>query len=129
MVELGELANEWQGFKYWKKNKTLDRRKLLEEHADCLHFALSLENKLHQTNEIILKNPSTFEEFFIKGDYGSNDALSAFNIAYEFISDDTASILVGVIGLGICLDINLDEMEQAYLKKYEKNLARQAEGY
>lgn len=25
LVELGELANEWQGFKHWKKNKVIIR--------------------------------------------------------------------------------------------------------
>ena len=41
LVELGELANEWKGFKYWKKDKKINREKLLDEFADCLHFALS----------------------------------------------------------------------------------------
>ena len=42
LVELAELANEAQFFKFWKQNKHIDKKKILEEYADCLHFALSL---------------------------------------------------------------------------------------
>ena len=52
-VELGELLQEWKGFKYWKLSKgEIDREKLLEEWADCCHFALSLENKEHDDYKI-----------------------------------------------------------------------------
>ena len=45
-VELGELLQEWKEFKYWKLSKgEIDREELLEEWADCCHFALSLENE------------------------------------------------------------------------------------
>ena len=50
-VELGEALQEWKSFKYWKKNKgIIDINKLLEEIADCLHFALSLENEIKNYN-------------------------------------------------------------------------------
>ena len=43
-VELGELLQEWKQFKFWKLNKgEIDRDKMLEEWADCMHFALSLD--------------------------------------------------------------------------------------
>jgi dimeric dUTPase (all-alpha-NTP-PPase superfamily) len=42
-VELGELANAWQGFKHWKEN-TSPKDETLEEYADCLSFILSLAN-------------------------------------------------------------------------------------
>ena len=43
-VEFGELANEIQFFKHWKKNKLIDKAKVIEEACDCLHFILSLAN-------------------------------------------------------------------------------------
>ena len=50
-VELGEALQEWKAFKYWKKNKgIIDINKLLEEIADCLHFALSLEGEIKNCN-------------------------------------------------------------------------------
>lgn len=66
-VELGELANEWRGFKFWSKDQNprteeniIDqtaagnqifnivvgkRNPLLEEYVDCLHFFLSIAVK------------------------------------------------------------------------------------
>src|SRR5690554_588421 len=67
-VELGELANEWRGFKFWSTNQNPRTRvyygppelpdvgtyvnPLLEEYVDCLHFILSigLELKIDQVN-------------------------------------------------------------------------------
>lgn len=64
-VEIGELANEWRGFKHWSKNQKPRTRAvrslgaddigvergeaynpLLEEYVDCLHFFLSIARQL-----------------------------------------------------------------------------------
>lgn len=42
-IELGEMLNDHQGFKYWKKNNA-PKESLLEECADVLHFYLSIAN-------------------------------------------------------------------------------------
>ena len=47
-VGVGKALNEWGGFKYWKTDKFIDREALLEELADCLHFALSLEGYFNE---------------------------------------------------------------------------------
>jgi dimeric dUTPase (all-alpha-NTP-PPase superfamily) len=51
LVEIGELANELETFKHWKKNKKSlsektpnDLQKAKEELIDCLHFYLSWTN-------------------------------------------------------------------------------------
>lgn len=44
MVEVCELANEVQDFKYWKLSKVIDTARVLDEWADCFHFALSIYN-------------------------------------------------------------------------------------
>lgn len=61
-VELGELANEWRGFKFWSEDQeprtevivkyysggpTEIENWLLEEYVDCLHFILSIGNELN----------------------------------------------------------------------------------
>ncbi|AIC95393.1 dUTP diphosphatase [Shouchella lehensis] len=67
LVELGECANEWRGFKFWSEDQEprtfASRMKysdpvnrhgaypvsyspLLEEYVDCLHFVLSIGNSL-----------------------------------------------------------------------------------
>lgn len=69
-VELGELANEWRGFKHWSKDQEprYEKRErvfsgpdsppgshetvsypLLEEYVDCLHFFLSLGRQIGLT--------------------------------------------------------------------------------
>lgn len=58
-VEIGELANEWRGFKHWSNDRQPRTRKihsdrdayletnpLLEEYVDCLHFFLSIARQL-----------------------------------------------------------------------------------
>ena len=44
LVEIGELANEWKTFKYWKKTSQIDWAKVQDELVDCLHFFASLAN-------------------------------------------------------------------------------------
>ena len=72
-VELGELANEWRGFKYWSNNQeprtalteipsyagipfftdAKTRNPMLEEYVDCLHFILSIGLELGIKNILI----------------------------------------------------------------------------
>jgi len=56
MVEVGEMANEHRGFKYWSA-KGPNEEKLKEEYIDVLHFVLSLGNEIFYSNhnEIIKK--------------------------------------------------------------------------
>jgi dimeric dUTPase (all-alpha-NTP-PPase superfamily) len=52
-VELGELTQEIGFFKYWKKNKTINKVRPYDEWADCMHFMASLGNKYgHRVNSI-----------------------------------------------------------------------------
>ncbi|WP_432199562.1 dUTP diphosphatase [Anoxybacillus gonensis] len=82
-VELGELANEWRGFKYWSNNQKpriraydecpcgtdygscdeygcddglLTYNPLLEEYVDCLHFILSIGLELGMPHRLLLGN-------------------------------------------------------------------------
>lgn len=130
LVELGELANEWQGFKHWKKHKEINRERLLDEFADCLHFGLSLENQLHQVSnhvkdaiEEIVKN--------LDNECKNKDVLEGFKYVFNAVLDTTGYIspLLSIIALGRCLDISLDEMEQSYYRKNKVNYKRQQEGY
>src|SRR5690606_28291239 len=46
IVELSELANEIQFFKYWKNEVVVDHQKAVEEYIDVIHFSISLSNDL-----------------------------------------------------------------------------------
>lgn len=125
LTELGELANEWQGFKYWKKNKNVNREKLIEEWADCFHLALSLENRLKQTTKYILQDTDSILDKF-KGK--EINICKSFEQAYECILKEEI-ILPVIIVLGRYLGISYDEMEKAYLDKNKVNYERQEKGY
>lgn len=131
LTELGELANEWQGFKHWKKNKIIDKEKMLSEFADCLHFALSLENNLKQLDKESLQN---FDYIVRKIDAQAksstleDDKIYGFIATYKTVIEEDIPLL-GIITLGLCLNITLDEMEEFYLKKHNINYQRQESGY
>jgi len=135
LVELGELANEWQGFKYWKQNKNIDRERLLDEFADCMHFALSIENHNQQLSKEKLKYfPERFEKMCKEGKSTESDISDAFINTYRYVLNNCQPI-GAILALGACfavnpyLNITPDEMQEAYLKKYEINIKRQQEGY
>lgn len=129
LVELGELCNEDKSFKHWKKHKEVDREKLLDEFADCLHFSLSLENHLKQIRRDNLEDFDNFIGPLIKDSKEmKNDISGAFMNTFYMVLRKR-SILLAVITLGICLDISLEDMEKAYYKKHKENYKRQEEGY
>lgn len=129
LVELSELANEVQSFKYWKLNKKIDESKIREEWADCLHFALMIERKRKQVKFAI--NPNLWFEQIPESLLGDNEALTnAFTEAYMHILNKTDLCpLKTVIRLGYQLGMTDDDMVVEYNKKWEKNLQRQKHNY
>lgn len=133
LVEVGELANEWQGFKHWKKHKEIDREKLLEEFADCFSFALSLEGHLHELDSDFIEQIDAVidlcDSISDKPDIVPDDEIIyAFNDTFLHISRQD-EVLQHILLLGRFLNITLDEMQEAYLKKNKVNWQRQKEGY
>ena len=130
-VELSEFINEVKSFKYWKKNKEVDRNKVIEEACDCLHFILSLANDKELTlkrNNVskLLKdiNDIDFAYMCIK------DVLWR-NICFEI--QCTAINLEAMLELLIYiikqLDFTYEDLIKEYDRKYEINIQRQREGY
>ncbi|MDF2804878.1 MAG: hypothetical protein K0S61_4783 [Anaerocolumna sp.] len=125
LVELGELANVWQGFKHWKKHKEINREKLLEEFADCLSFALSLENQLHQSDLDINYYVENLNPKF-------HESIDIMILQFNGLFDEVCRLdnaLEGVIICGLWLGITPEEMEQAYYAKNKVNYERQNNGY
>lgn len=136
-VELGELANEWRGFKFWSKRQEPRRvhksiafsnpggafehvsYPLLEEYVDCLHFILSIGLDIEYTNIKIepLKK---------------NTVLHSFRYIFarvDTIEDDYKRIFDAFVGLAEHLGFTWDEVEQAYMDKNAINHRRQDNGY
>lgn len=121
-VELGELLNEWQNFKFWKKNKTFSKKDFLLEFADCLAFALSLESQCP------FYTPYKYESLD-EVNIGYIYAMVSLNDVIDMCFECLPSVLMNTIVLGHKLGITLDEMERAYNYKYKINLERQQNGY
>ena len=118
-VELGEALQEWKSFKYWKKNKgIIDINKLLEEIADCLHFALSLEGEIKNYNF----KEVTEEEF---KDYAKYDLYEIIDKCFTIYG----TVLGDTIALGLCLGFTLEQLEEVYYKKNKINWDRIANNY
>lgn len=130
-VELGELAQEWKGFKYWKKTKgEVDRSKLMEEYADCLHFAVSLTNHYVETSpaskrflEAFLSTITEIEETKpVKERF-----IRCFDTDRHF--EGGALLLIDTLRLGEGLGFTLEEIEEAYYYKNNINWERLRKGY
>ncbi|SDX64338.1 dUTP diphosphatase [Salimicrobium album] len=125
-TEIGELANEWRGFKKWSNDQEPRREKMLEEYVDCLHFVLSigLEKgyRLSYSNIASMKADSITEQFnalFRKvGDFSQFRTIGNYNTIFDLF-----------LSLGEMLGFTEDEIEEAYLAKNKINHNRQLTGY
>ncbi|QFT90130.1 dUTPase [Bacillus sp. THAF10] len=126
LVELGELANETRCFKFWSEKPPAERKVILEEYVDGVHFILSLGITFQ------------FQEELVTGIARQCDSLSdQFNLMYEQISsfrkEQTEENFVVLFDtyhtLGEMLGFHWEEIEQAYLEKNKVNHQRQQEGY
>ena len=153
-VELGELANEWRGFKYWSENrfpqtkvfKTVDTdmkvkiNPLLEEYVDGLHFILSIGNDLGITHEDIcveddLTGEDTTETFNDLFNYVTTlnvylDIKIPASITREDLKEAYHDIFECFVGLGESqLGFTWEQIKQAYFAKNKENHRRQENGY
>jgi dimeric dUTPase (all-alpha-NTP-PPase superfamily) len=154
LVEVGECANNWRGFKFWSNDQVprtteicklcdgagylqyetecpscegkgdVNANPLLEEYVDILHFILELG--------IVLDVLYSFDDIKI---YKSNNIEHQFIKLYREITnlwlepEFYSEVLNTYIGLGEILGFTWDQIEQAYLEKNAVNHQRQADGY
>lgn len=127
LVELGELANELKSFKYWKNpdNIVVDKEKLHEEFADCMHFALSLENITD-----IAKISVSDEKFISILDDAEKDVTinDIFNAVFFNITTQN-NVLLNVIYLGMSLGLTMDDIVSGYVRKNKINHERLENDY
>ena len=154
-VELGELAQNWRGFKFWSKDQEPRtevysseylvlpdgreiekvRNPLLEEYVDCLHFLLSIGNELEY-------------DYVPKPDFFPTDLITLFLQVNAEISDiyyllsvvkserdhdtllNTYQCLFDLfLMIGQRLGFTEEEAIDAYLAKNKINHARQDNSY
>lgn len=130
-VELSEFMNEVKTFKHWKKNKEIDRSKVIEEACDCLHFILSIANDKDIELKII-KLEKAFRDL--------HDVNFAYMCIKEMLWKDIYSgMQCNEFNLGVVLGILIyiieelgftyEDLIKEYDRKYEINIQRQVEGY
>jgi dimeric dUTPase (all-alpha-NTP-PPase superfamily) len=140
LVELGECANEWRGFKFWSVNQLahtsavrvpcmMEEDKeyynpLLEEYVDGLHFILEIGLEIELDS--FLYNPNH--------KYKYDDITRQFVLVSWFttqmLEDDYYDGLVNsYIELGFMLGFTWEQIEQAYMEKNQINHQRQESGY
>lgn len=147
LVELGECANEWRGFKFWSKDQkprtnipfhTISmvvetgeeisdveyRNLLLEEYVDGLHFVLELGIEMGFFPEKVAAYPeeNTVDSF-----------VTVMERAIDFDihpSKENYNLLFGrFLELGVFLGFSQDEVECAYYAKNKINHQRQENSY
>src|SRR5690625_3647132 len=146
-VELGELAQNWRGFKFWSKDqnprtKVLKQptmndedkeyyNPLLEEYVDCLHFYLSIGN------DLIINTKYEFAPSYV------SRVITLLGLINRYTSemwwehhDETGNAFIKwlfgfqhFLRLGEVLGFTWEEIEEAYLEKNKINHERQANGY
>lgn len=126
LTELGELANEWRGFKYWSEDTEAREADMLVEYVDNLHFILSLENYYEfKYRGIGSIRQATITDQFTTIFY----AVASLASDKENKVAELLSIRAHFIGLGEMLGFTSEQVENAYNDKYKINFERQASGY
>lgn len=135
MVELSEMMNELESFKYWKKNK--NKTNHFEEAIDALHFVLSI------INDLIPVLKTTEESLNIeieKENYDKTKKLSyselylliskiISDLVYENEEEAISAILITILIIIHKMGYTTEDMIKEYNRKYEINIQRQQEGY
>ena len=124
LVELGELANELQFFKYWKENTNIDRQRAIEEYIDVIHFAIGLAVDLGvDEHEYIETQPQDLSKLFI----GIANLATVLSLSKS--KEHAKSLLNNVITLGYQLGLTEETVLVAYDEKNAINYERQNSNY
>jgi dimeric dUTPase (all-alpha-NTP-PPase superfamily) len=142
LVELGECANEWRGFKFWSTNQSPRTQKarapyidlddadfynpLLEEYVDGLHFILELGLEIEV-------NVSDISIMYAR----EWDVTKQFNNVFASVADFETTkdfhcydnLISRYYELGEVLGFTDEQIEQAYFAKNKINHVRQETGY
>ncbi|WP_339020516.1 dUTP diphosphatase [Spiroplasma endosymbiont of Atherix ibis] len=126
LVEISEFINEYRSFKYWSNKGPSERKIILEELIDCLHFIISLgtnlnfdfskfNNKITQASDIDSWSINVYRKALILEE--NFNTQSYYQLLDEFLS------------ITYILDISRNEVLNFYNKKNEINFNRQDTGY
>ncbi|WP_338788790.1 dUTP diphosphatase [Metabacillus sp. FJAT-53654] len=151
LVEVGECANEWRGFKFWSTNqqpRTLALRHpammeedkeyynpLLEEYVDGLHFVLELALEIaYEIQFDVCDYISEIDNDIKSQEQKSKNIIEQFNTVFYFANTvnydcEYSNLFAAYYYLGEMLGFTWDQIEQAYMDKNKINHERQESGY
>lgn len=125
LVEIGELANETRCFKFWSLKGASEKKKILEEYVDGIHFFLSIGIDLDM------------KPTYLSSEYIKSDLSSLFLKVYGHVSSLQTSLtqqsyieaFQSFLQLGEGLLFTAEEIREAYFEKNKINHKRQLENY
>lgn len=150
LVELGELAQNWRGFKFWSEDQEPITKKLventneygvvfssyyknplLEEYCDCLHFILSIGNdiKINAKQAFLPSGTKQIITLFAKINRYVSELWWQCHDNGEEKTVKWLFAFSNLLRLGEQLGFTWKQIEQAYYHKNETNHKRQENGY
>ena len=159
LVEIGETANFWRGFKFWSKNQNpvttsispifgtnvdgsqhqsfREYNPLLEELVDCLHFILSIGNELNIQDRfsetvnfnIGARTKITHPVDNFKKVFRSAAALNSEFVDERYLKTIYMDLFSEFTTLVDSLGFTEEQLETAYYEKNKINHERQDGGY
>lgn len=139
VVEVGEFANETRTFKFWSSKGSSEKKVILEEYVDGIHFLVGIGLDVGAQPTVLLQEliKSTPKLLEIDESDEIMSVITRIGNLYNNVRDDSGnraielwvSLFVQYINLGKLFGFTLEEMEGAYFMKNEKNHQRQDNGY
>jgi dimeric dUTPase (all-alpha-NTP-PPase superfamily) len=126
LVEVGELANETRCFKFWSKKPSSEKKVILEEFVDGVHFILSLGINIG-IKHFELREASYHEEDVTKQFIEIFNSIHDLKVKRSVTEYD--QLVHQYFYLGELLGFSHEDVVQAYKEKNEVNYKRQQEGY
>lgn len=126
LVELGELANEVRCFKFWSNKNASEKKVILEEYVDGIHFITSMcirenvESKFNIQDIKSINDKKILTKLFNELFENANDLTSSKNIKSWYEQ---------YLELGCALGFNINEIKNAYVLKNQINFERQLNNY
>jgi dimeric dUTPase (all-alpha-NTP-PPase superfamily) len=128
IVEAGECANEWQGFKTWKRNRE-PKANTLGEFIDILHFILSVGLDIGiDPEKIVLEDLESHKEKDLVNQF-IRLSTTAGQLKTWRNRTDWCILFHEYLALAEMFGFKWSEIVNAYLHKNNVNHERQRTGY
>lgn len=131
LVELGELANELNEWKYWKQSRKVDMNNVKGELADCLHFALSnLYIKNNKDLDVLRNLIDSLCGAITHINFSSISITELLEYCFSAVNyEKYQNVLKWLFIIGEKLGMNFEDIVNCYYEKYKINLERQSKNY